>query len=129
MKSSVAINLMLAGIVVALVVLLIDSRRDTQSVYGQGVGAAAGGVIAVTGDSGFSGSHLLWLIDTKREALSVYAYHRGGVRGGAVNGGKLEFLASREFRYDLQTNAYQNAGAKVSDVKEAVLKNEDLKKK
>jgi hypothetical protein len=79
------------------------SRAEAQRPTSYGGGGGGGGdanrdLIAVTGSYG-SGASVLYLIDTRTRHLSVYK---------TDNGRKLEFVAARNFEYDLKLDTYND---------------------
>jgi hypothetical protein len=86
-----------------VVVLFHGSPAEAQRATGGYAGGGGGGdanrdLIAVTGGYG-SGASVLYLIDTRTRHLAAYK---------TDNGRKLEFVAARNFEYDLKIDEYND---------------------
>ncbi len=77
-----------------------EAQRPTSAYGGSGGGGgdANRDLIAVTGSYG-SGASVLYLVDTRTRHLTVYK---------TDNGRKLEFVAARNFDYDLKLDTYND---------------------
>ncbi len=76
----------------------------------------ASGTIAFTTTLGGSTTQMLYLIDTKGQSFAVYRVDPMNAKGnGAV---KLE--ATRQYRWDLKLNEYNNQAPEVTDVEAMV---------
>ena len=110
MNRSGILNGILIGLIVVLVgvILLQDSNRNPVLAEEQGgadnprgVGMAANGIIAVTGQYSADTS-VLFLIDTNREVLLTYGcYSKTSTRGsGQFNKPVLTYLNGRTYTWD-----------------------------
>ena len=77
--------------------------------------AESGGILAmVSNSSAPAGVQWLYLIDTKKRAFAIYRVDPTNPKGSV----KLE--ASRQFRWDLDLDQYNNQGLEPADVKARV---------
>ena len=78
------------------------------------VAGANQGTLAFTSTSNGSSTQLLYLVDTKNEAFAVYRVDPAGAKGSV----KLE--ATRQYKWDLRLNEYNNQQPEVSAIETAV---------
>ena len=85
-----------------------------QSAKGAVVGEAGGILAMVSSPQGNGPAQWLYLIDTKKRAFAIYRVDPANPQGCV----KLE--ASRQFRWDLDLDQYNNQGLEPADVKARV---------
>lgn len=76
------------------------------------VAGESGGIMALVSDAAQSPYQWLYLIDTRKKAFALYKVD--SIKGNV----KLE--ASRQFRWDLELDQYNNVGLEPADVKARV---------
>jgi len=122
MKDKTFLFGVLTGVAIVLAVAVIISVNQTRPVYAEGGVGQAGGVTVVTANFG-ANQDLLYLVDSEEETILAYAIGQGYQKG---RGAKLEFLASRSYKWDKKVENYNGIGISVKDVKEQVLRHEEI---
>jgi hypothetical protein len=87
---------------------------SAQPTKGAAVGEAGGILALISNPQGAGPAQLLYLIDTKKRAFAIYRVDPTNPQGSV----KLE--ASRQFRWDLDLDQYNNQGLEPADVKARV---------
>jgi len=119
MKDGKYLTGVLTGVALTLAlvaILMINQPRPVLAETGK-----AGAITAVS-ERTTSGYPMLFVVDSQEQMIMTYLLQER--KGRQMNA--LEFVSARSFEWDRKAGVFNNYGATVSSVREAVLKKEEM---
>jgi len=121
MKDSKYLMGILTGVALTLALVAILMISQPRPVLAESSTGQAGAVTAVSSRT-TAGLPMLFVVDSQEQIVMSYILQER--KGRVMNA--LEFVSARSFEWDRKAGVFNNTGTTVKQVREAVLKKEEL---